>query len=220
MAPPLKLKFAAQYFMILRETDKMSNSIHVESPLHHAQLEQLIGQSNGGGIELHEHKLLGHLNLRGNADDNEFLAGVKEALGVALPIKPCSSAKNEVAQIMWLAPDEWLIIVDSGTEYDIEQKLRSYLKGHFAVSDISGAQTLIELSGENVIDLMKKSTGYDLHLESFPVGKVVGTTFAKTGAHILRVNEDKFQLIVRRSFSDYVWLWIQQGSQEYGLTIV
>ena len=71
-----------------------------------------------------------------------------------------------------------------------------------------------------VIDLMKKSTGYDIHIDNFPVGKVVGTTFAKAGAHILRVSEDKFQLVVRRSFSDYIWLWIQQGSQEYGLTIV
>jgi sarcosine oxidase subunit gamma len=198
----------------------MSKSIQAESPLHHAQLEQLIGQSSTGGIVLHEHKLLGHLNLRGNAADTAFLAGVKEALGVALPITPCSSAKSELAQVMWLAPDEWLIIVASGTEFEVEQKLRSYLTGHFAVSDISGAQTLLELSGKDIIGLMKKSTGYDLHLESFPIGKVIGTTFAKTGAHILRVSEDKFQLIVRRSFSDYVWLWIQQSSQEYGLTIV
>lgn len=198
----------------------MSNSIQVESPLHHAQLDQLIGQSNAGGIVLHEHKLLGHLNLRGNSADTEFLAGVQEALGVALPITPCSSAKSELAQIMWLAPDEWLIVVASGTEVDVEQKLRTYLKGHFAVSDISGAQTILELSGSNIIELMKKSTGYDLHLDSFPVGKVVGTTFAKAGAHILRVSEDTFQLVIRRSFSDYIWLWIQQGSQEYGLTIV
>lgn len=198
----------------------MSNSIQVESPLHHAQLDQLIGQSNAGGIVLHEHKLLGHLNLRGNSADTEFLAGVQEALGVALPITPCSSAKSELAQIMWLAPDEWLIVVASGSEVDVEQKLRAYLKGHFAVSDISGAQTILELSGSNIIELMKKSTGYDLHLDSFPVGKVVGTTFAKAGAHILRVSEDTFQLVIRRSFSDYIWLWIQQGSQEYGLTIV
>jgi len=197
----------------------MSNSIHVESPLHHAQLDRLIGQSGAGGIVLHEAKLLGHLNLRGNAQDVGFLAGVQEALGMPLPITPCSSTKSELAQIMWLAPDEWLIVVDSGSEYEVEQKLRSYLKGHFAVSDISGAQTIIELSGSNVIDLLKKSTGYDLHLDSFPVGKVIGTTFAKAGAHILRVSEDKFQLVVRRSFSDYIWLWIQQNSKEYGLTI-
>ena len=198
----------------------MSNLIQVESPLHHAQLDQLIGQSQSGGIIFHEAALFGHLNLRGNADDDAFLTGVQEVLGVALPTTACSSAKSESAQIMWLAPDEWLIVVASGSEYDVEEKLRATLKGHFAVSDISGAQTLIELSGMNVIDLMKKSTGYDLHLDSFPIGKVVGTTFAKAGAHILRLSEDKFQLVIRRSFSDYVWLWIQQSSKEYGLSIV
>ena len=51
----------------------MSNSVHVESPLHHAQLDHLIGQSNSGGIVLHEAALLGHLNLRGNTQDVEFL---------------------------------------------------------------------------------------------------------------------------------------------------
>jgi len=198
----------------------MSNLIQVESPLHHAQLEQLIGQSHAGGIIFHEAALLGHLNLRGNAQDAEFIAAVQKVLGVALPTAACSSAKSDLAQIMWLAPDEWLIVVASGSEYDVEEKLRSTLTGHFAVSDISGAQTILELSGMNVIDLMKKSTGYDLHLDSFPIGKVVGTTFAKAGAHILRVSEDKFQLVIRRSFSDYVWLWIQQSSKEYGLSIV
>lgn len=198
----------------------MSNLIQVESPLHHAQLDQLIGQSHAGGIIFHEAALFGHLNLRGNAEDDAFLTGVQQVLGVALPTSACSSAKSELAQIMWLAPDEWLIVVASGSEYDVEEKLRATLKGHFAVSDISGAQTLIELSGMNVIDLMKKSTGYDLHLDSFPIGKVVGTTFAKAGAHILRLSEDKFQLVIRRSFSDYVWLWIQQSSKEYGLSIV
>ena len=198
----------------------MSNSIKVESPLHHAELDQLIGQEKNGGIVLREAKLLGQLNLRVNAKDADFLAGVQKALGVALPTSPCSSAKSELAQIMWLAPDEWLVVVASGSEYEVEQKLRSNLKGHFAVSDVSGAQTILELSGSNVIELMKKSTGYDLHLDSFPVGKVIGTTFAKAGAHILRVSEDKFQLVIRRSFSDYIWLWIQQASKEYGLVIV
>ena len=198
----------------------MSNSIQLESPLHHVELEHLVGKSNQEGIVFHEVALLGHLNLRGNVKDVDFVAGVQQALGVALPVTSCSSARSELVEIMWLAPDEWLIVVASGSEYDVEQKLRATLKGHFAVSDISGAQTIIELSGNNVLDLMQKSTGYDLHLQSFPVGKVIGTNFAKAGAHILRVSESKFQLVVRRSFSDYIWLWIQQNSQEYGLTIV
>lgn len=197
----------------------MSNSIPGESPLHHAELEQLIGKTEVGGIVFHEKKLMGHLNLRGNSANSEFSAGVEKSLGLALPTIPCSSVSSDFVQIMWLAPDEWLIVVDSGNEYDVEQKLRSNLIGHYAVSDISGAQTLIELSGSHVIDFMKKSINYDLHLDSFPVGKVIGTNFAKASAHILRISEDKFQLVIRRSFSDYVWLWIQQASQEYGLMI-
>lgn len=190
-----------------------------QSPLHHAELDSLAAHTSTGGVILHEAKLLGHLNLRGNAQDPAFVAGVEQALGLALPLTPCSSAVNGTTQILWLAPDEWLVVVAHNTEAEVETTLRDKLSGHFAVSDISGAQTIIELSGKDVINLMKKSTGYDMHLDSFPVGKVIGTTFAKAGALIKRTGELEFQLVIRRSFSDYIWLWIQQASLEYGLTI-
>jgi len=214
--------------MIQKEIVKMSNPVTSEvlndpslaqSPLHHADLDSLAAHTRNGGVILHEAKLLGHLNLRGNAQDPAFVAGVEQALGLALPVTPCSSAVNGETQILWLAPDEWMIIVASGTESEVEADLRAKLSGHFAVSDISGAQTIVNLAGKDVINLMKKSTGYDMHLDSFPVGKVIGTTFAQAGAIIKRTGELEFQLVIRRSFSDYIWLWIQQASLEYGLTI-
>ena len=202
----------------------MSNSVRVESPLYHADLPGLAklsgNPSENCGVTLREAKLLGHLNLRGNANDDAFLNGVKQALGLNLPTAPCSSAQNDKALVMWLSPDEWLIIVEGSLEAEIEAELRQTLSGHFAVSDISGAQTMLELSGEDCLNLLKKSIGYDLHLDSFPVGKVIGTAFAQSGAHIRRTGEKSFQLIVRRSFSDYIWLWLQHSSKEYGLAIV
>jgi sarcosine oxidase subunit gamma len=29
----------------------------------------------------------------------------------------------------------------------------------------------------------------------------------------------EFELVVRRSFADYLWLWLQSASQEFGLAI-
>ncbi|MFQ3235786.1 MAG: sarcosine oxidase subunit gamma [Paraglaciecola sp.] len=198
----------------------MSDLVTVESPLHHADFASLAALKIEGGVILREVKLLGHVNLRGNANDPDFLKGVKSALDLDLPLAPCSSAQNGNTTIMWLSPDEWLIIIEGGTEQATEDKLRQSLRGHFAVSDISGAQTMLEISGEDCLPLLQKSIGYDLHLDSFPINKVIGTALAKSSAHIRRTGEHNFQLIIRRSFADYIWLWLQQSSKEYGLRII
>jgi sarcosine oxidase subunit gamma len=197
----------------------MSNSARVESPLEHADFAGLAALKINGGVILREAKLLGHLNLRGDANNPDFLKSVKNALDLDLPLAPCSSAQNAETTIMWLSPDEWLIIIEGGTEAAIEDKLRQSLTGHFAVSDISGAQTMLEISGKDCLQLLQKSIGYDLHLDSFPINKVIGTALAKSSAHIRRTGEYNFQLIIRRSFADYIWLWLQQSSKEYGLSV-
>jgi sarcosine oxidase subunit gamma len=198
----------------------MSNSVTIASPLCHADFAGLAALKIEGGVILREAKLLGHLNLRGNAKDLDFLNGVKHVLDLDLPLQPCSSTQNANTTIMWLSPDEWLIIVEGGSEEALENKLRRSLNGHFAVSDISGAQTMLEISGEYCVQLLQKSIGYDLHLDSFPINKVIGTALAKSSAHIRRTGEQDFQLIIRRSFADYIWLWLQQSSKEYGLSII
>ncbi|WP_221034623.1 sarcosine oxidase subunit gamma family protein, partial [Pseudomonas syringae] len=53
----------------------------------------------------------------------------------------------------------------------------------------------------------------------FPVGKAVGTVFAKSQLVIRHTAEDTWELVIRRSFSDYWWLWLQDASAEYGLSI-
>lgn len=197
----------------------MSNLVRAESPLQHADFAELATHKTEGGVILHEAKLLGHLNLRGDSSDPEFLRGVKSVLDLDLPILPCSSAQNANTMIMWLSPDEWLIIIAGGTEEAVEEKLRQSLSGHFAVSDISGAQTMLEISGKDCLQLLQKSIGYDLHLHSFPINKVIGTALAKSSAHIRRTGELSFQLIIRRSFADYIWLWLLHSSKEYGLSV-
>ncbi|MGB0447236.1 MAG: sarcosine oxidase subunit gamma family protein, partial [Pseudomonadales bacterium] len=54
----------------------------------------------------------------------------------------------------------------------------------------------------------------------FPVGKVVQTTFAKTGATICKCNDGSFDLVIRRSFADYFFLWLKDASEDYGLAVI
>jgi sarcosine oxidase subunit gamma len=67
--------------------------------------------------------------------------------------------------------------------------------------------------------VLKKSIPLDVHPSQFPVGKVAGTVFAKSTALVRRSGEDSWELVIRRSFADYIWLWLQDASREYGLVI-
>ncbi|KQQ54799.1 sarcosine oxidase subunit gamma [Pseudomonas sp. Leaf127] len=191
-----------------------------ESPLFHAGFDKLVGKGHTNpGVVLREKKLLGHLTLRGDGHDPAFAAGVHKALGLELPGALGLVIDGE-RSLQWLGPDEWVLIVPTGEELDAELKLREALDGlHIAIVNVSGGWSVLELSGPHVRDVLQKSTSYDVHPNNFPVGKAVGTVFAKSQLVIRRTGEDTWELLVRRSFSDYWWLWLQDATAEYGLGV-
>lgn len=193
-----------------------------ESPLHGAQVRvTTVRDANAAGIVVREQPFLGHLVLRGNAAEAEFAAGVKQALGLALPVEPCALHVDEARgrSIQWSSPDEWLIIVPAGDEYATELRLRDALSGHFAVVNVSGGQTVLTLTGPAVREMLMKSTPYDVHPRQFPVGKAVATVFAKAAAVIRRPAEDRWELVIRRSFADYLFRWVLDASEEFGVHV-
>ncbi len=197
-----------------------SGSAKAESPLHHADLRSLVGKGRqNAGVTLREHKFLGHLTLRGDGHDAAFASAVQTALGLELPgaLKVVSSGDTS---LQWIGPDEWLLIVPNGEEVATEQKLRDAAAGlHIQVVNVSGGQSLLELNGPNVRQVLMKSTSYDVHPNNFPIGKAVGTVFAKSQLVIRRTGEERWELVIRRSFADYWWMWLQDASAEYGLAI-
>ncbi|MDD0973726.1 sarcosine oxidase subunit gamma [Pseudomonas fontis] len=196
------------------------NDAHAESPLHHADLPSLVGKGRkNAGVTLREKAFLGHLTLRGDGRDPAFAGAVFKALGLELPVALTVVANDEMS-LQWLGPDEWLLIVPGGQELSVEQKLREALGDlHIQIVNVSGGQTLLQLTGPNVREVLMKSTSYDVHPNNFPVGKAVGTVFAKSQLVIRRTGEDTWELLIRRSFSDYWWLWLQDASAEFGLSI-
>ncbi|WP_372831784.1 sarcosine oxidase subunit gamma [Pontibacterium sp.] len=194
--------------------------VRAESPLYHADLDSLAKQGpRKGGIRLRENKLLGHLTLRCNPNNADQLAAVERVLGMALPLQPLTSVEKGEASIRWMSPDEWLIIVPGLKAFDVETRFRDEMDGHYSLVNGSGGSTVLELSGDDVVEMLKKCTPIDLHPSEFQVGKVVSTVFAKSTAVIRRTGEKQFELVIRRSFSDYLWLWIQDASREFGLVV-
>ena len=204
--------------MTSASTTNVSSVKMKQSPLHHHALHTNAG---GAGLVMKEDKFRGHLNLRGNPLDAAFNSAVEHVLGVALPTKANTSNRKGDTVIYWLCPNEWLVIVVSGTQGHVEADLRLAMGDqHIAITDVRSGQTLVNLSGPHLAEVLQKSTVYDCHPDNFPVGKVVQTTFAKTGTTLCKLEDGSMDLVIRRSFADYFFLWLQDASEEYGLKIV
>ncbi|SDL23850.1 sarcosine oxidase subunit gamma [Modicisalibacter muralis] len=198
-------------------------AVRAESPLAITRLADRVASnaSAEAGVTLREKAFLGHLILRGGAIALD--EAVREVLGISLPAKPSALAHDESGErsIQWLSPDEWLVIVPGGEEFELENRLREQMgDAHFAIVNVGGGQTVIELSGPYAREVLMKSAIYDVHPSHFPVGKGVTTVFAKATAIIRRPSEDRWELVVRRSFADYCGRWIIDASEEYGLNVL
>ena len=57
----------------------------------------------------------------------------------------------------------------------------------------------------------------DVHELNFPTGKVITTTLAQAQVIIRRLDTDQFELVIRRSFADYIWSWLRDAAMEFGV---
>ncbi len=156
------------------------------------------------------------LNLCGDGT-HEFRKAASEALHLALPEKPCTTARDTSIAIHWLAPDEWLIVAPLGEEAEIERRLREATSASgTAVTDVTGAYMLLRLSGPQAREALASATPYDLHPRNFPPGRCVQTTLAKTQALISTPTEGTFEIIVRRSYAHYAEAWLTDALRSIG----
>lgn len=205
---------------IMNQVPDAAAGVRAESPLHHADLATRAQKgATSGGVHFRELGLMGHLTLRCDPKNAELTGAAARVLGVELPMQPLTSVESGSTIVRWISPDEWLITVPNDQSFDLETRFRAEMSGHYSLVNSSGGLTIFKLSGDKVVDMLKKSTPVDLHDSEFPVGKVVSTVFAKSGATIRRTGATEFELVVRRSFADYLWLWIQSASQEFGLVV-
>lgn len=170
-------------------------------------------------ISIQEKAFLGHFNLRGDPGNSAFATAVFEVIKLPIPMQPSTMSSNEQASILWLGPDEWLIVTDSDKSGDDLQILRGSLSAQFsALTDISSGQTVLKVSGTNARRLLSKGTTLDLHPASFKIGQCAQTVMAKCGVTLYLENESDpaYHVLVRRSFADYLWHWLEDACVEFG----
>lgn len=148
------------------------------------------------------------LSLRAPGESVEALSA---ALGLALPVKPKTSATSGARSALWLGPDEWLVIDESGADLMAAAATAAAL--HSAV-DVSHRNTAIIASGPGAEVALNAGCAQDLSLTAFPVGACSRTLFGKAEIVLLRTKADEFRVEVWRSFSNYVFGLLAEGAED------
>ena len=125
-------------------------------------------------------------SCRGDPDDARFRSDAERALGVGLPLEPNTVVGGDDLSVLWLGPDEWLVVTPPDRPAAPLEALREELREfHAAVTDVSAGQTTIRLRGDHARELLAKGCSLDLHPRAFGPGRCAQTNVAKSmGAHL------------------------------------
>jgi len=176
--------------------------------------------ANDASIQLTIRADLGHINLRGDSGNADFVAAVELTLGQPLPLNP-NTVSNGSHSILWLGPNEWLILSRlTGASKTVADISRATGDFHSAVNDLSGGQIAISMSGKGVRELLARGCTLDLHPRKFGPGMCAQSGLAKAAVLVAVPDEDgEFLLVVRRSFSDYLVSWLIDAADGPGIRV-
>lgn len=191
----------------------------LQSPLHHLDLAARARvPAAGDGVLASELPHLGYIVLRGKPDDAAFMAGAAEVLGAPLPTAPMSVLPCPAGVLLWVSPDEWLLVCRRGARDGLLLAFSAALAGvHAQVVDNSGGLTCVRLAGPEHLRVLRHLGPYDF--ERLAVGRCVGTVMSKTGISVVRSDDAGVLLVFRRSFADYTWRLLERAARPYGLCI-
>ncbi|MDH5355943.1 MAG: sarcosine oxidase subunit gamma [Gammaproteobacteria bacterium] len=190
----------------------MPDLFQQESPL----VQMKFVEPEGAEPRIEEVPFLGFINLRGKSTHMAFVAAVLKVLGCEPPTEANTMRESGDYRIYWLGPDEWLVITPTGQAGRVQSQLQAELDGVFSsVVDNSSGLTLLNITGENAAKLLARDCPLDLHPRVFKPGQCAQTRLAKAGMTIAPLrDENGFEIIIRRSFADYIGLWLQDALVE------
>lgn len=152
-------------------------------------------------LELFAESFLAVINLRGFAFDPAFDEAVRAVLGFGVPIEPGTTVRVGDIAILWMGPDEWLVLGPDGAEGMLHAKLAEALAGQpSAVVDVSNAYTAMVLVGPGALELWAAVCGLDLAPDVFLAGHCATTQVLGLTCVVHRLDDGPVdRLLITRS---------------------
>lgn len=174
-------------------------------------------RTSGGAVRLAELPFLAQLNVRLDAKGTAAEA-VGLALDLQLPLQPNTVVRAGELTVLWLGPDEWLLVGPPGSERELESRIRTAAEDEpVSVTDVSAQRTTLLVAGPRAHDLLAHGCALDLHPRSFGSGRCAQTTLGRTQVIVVARADSRagFWVLVRSSFAGYLTDWLLDAATEY-----
>ena len=127
------------------------------------------------------------------------------ATRLGFPSAPNTVTGDMGRGVLWLGPDEWLVVGLPDTAADTVAELDTALTGtHHAVVDVSENRVVIELRGSGRLDLLASGCSLDLDPRGGWVPGVCAQTLFARAQVVLQELDGATRILVRPSFAGYV----------------
>lgn len=158
-------------------------------------------------------------NLQGDPTRQGFVDEVRGQLGIALPLKPNTSARSEALIALWLGPRSWLLVAekpDSPLAGFTDQRDVLNAAGG-ALFDLSASCVAYRIAGPGAPAVIASGCPLDLHARAFRVGDCAQSLFGRIDV-LLHKQDDvpTFTIMVARSFARDAWQALSESAAHYG----
>ena len=134
--------------------------------------------------------------------------------GLKLKNEPLIVMFNETTRIMWNGPKNWLLV---STKKDLIKNVVDKFKDtDFAVTDLSHSRAIIEIEGNDAIEVLKK--GCPFNFNTLDKNNSINSTYNGIAFTVDRLGENpnKVRLFALRSFGESLYHSITDASLEFG----
>lgn len=124
------------------------------------------------------------------------------------------SSSNSSTRILWMGPDNWLVISSNLNLFKQEEK--KFDDKNFALTDISHSRTIIEIEGNLTQEVIKK--GCPLDINDLKQGDCANSVYNGMSIVIDFISDDpkKVRIFSLRSFGESLYHSITDACLEYG----
>ena len=128
--------------------------------------------------------------------------------------KPLKVTSNDATRILWMGPNNWLIV---STKLDfLDSESVKIDKMNFALTNLSNSKAIIEIEGDLTNEVLKK--GCPLNIDAMKKDDCSNSIFNSISVtlDIVSDNPKKARLICSRSYGESFYHSITDASLEYG----
>ena len=204
----------------------MDNRYLRQGPLDHIPILAELEADDGGNeatVVLEDRGFRGQIVLRGRASDAEFFDAVSDITGLR-PSKETNVVTGGPGfpRLLWLGPEEWLLVTEDEESGRIMLGLTNSFKGRYVqVVDNSDAYAIVGVTGASARNILAKGCTLDLHERVFRSGCSTRTLLGQVQVILHQVTDyPDYEIHVHRSFAEFLWEWLVDAGQEYGLKTV